>query len=238
MSLATQQSETDAVMTQSAAAKLLHPEDISVGDEVTPAVRSYDYPSFFWCMADPAIMPPNETIRLNVVPHETSKPFKVVAVCLPFVLCEKVDGKFTTFDVRKVQLMRLTPEFAELARMGYATKKRKKLLEAEKVQQQAAAASEPIVDSFNLGESVAFVCPLPVDAEPVSVNALTEDCVASVADGVALLADGVALLADGVALLADGVASAQVVLFEFAVQIPLADPENVGRFFSVVVSQS
>ena len=205
MSLATQQSETEAVTEQSAAAKLLHPEDIRVGDEVTPAIWSYDYPSFFWCMADPAIMPPDETIRLSFVPSETSKPFKVKAVCLPFVLCEKVDGKFTTFDVRKVKLMRLAAEFADLARMGYATKKRKKALEAEKLQNQPATAVAHASEdaSFELAAGVEFQCPLPVDADPVSV-----------------------------------VASAQVVLFEFTVQVPLADSEDVGGFFSVVVRQS
>ena len=218
MSFANLQSEPAAVQPQSGAAKLLHPEDISVGDEVTPAIESYDYPSFFWCMADPAIMPADETIRLSFIPSETSKPYKVVAVCLPFVLCEKIDGKFTTFDVRKVQLMRLTPDFAEVARMSYVTKKRKKVLEAEKLQQQQAiAANEPESDSFELGKGVAFVCPLPVDAEPVTVNALPEA---------------------GDALEEIGDASAQVVLFEFTVQIPLADPEDVGGFFSVVVSQS
>ena len=211
MNLATLQSETDDATAQSTAAKLLHPEDISVGDDVTLAIESYDYPSFVWCMTDPAIMPPDQTIRLSFIPSEVSKPFKVVAVCLPFVLCEKVDGKFRTFDVRKVQLMRLAPGFAEAARMGYATKKRKKAIEAERLQkQQETATNEPDVDSFELGKGVAFVCPLPVDVEPVSVNALVANCGAS----------------------------SQVVLFEFAVQIPFADPENVGRFFSVVVSQS
>lgn len=203
MSLATQNSETDAAALQSAA-KLLHPEDISVGDEVAPAIWSYDYPTFFWCGADTTIMPPDETIRLNFLPSETSKPFKVVAVCLPFVLCEKVDGKFTTFDVRKTKLMRLAPEFAELARMSYASKKRKKVLEAQKVQSQpAAATNDAVEESFELGAGVEFQCPLPSDADPVSVDA-----------------------------------SAQVVLFEFTVQIPLADPEDVSGFFSVVVSQS
>jgi len=210
MSQATQQFESAADSTQATAAKLLHPEDISVGDEITPAIWSYDYPSFFWCMADPAIMPPDETIRLSFLPSVANKPFKVVAVCLPFVLCEKVDGKFQTFDVRKVQLMRLNPDFAELARMGFATKKRKKVLEAEKLQQSEkvqqgpnASASDADADSFELGRGVSFSHPVAVDADPVTVDAL-----------------------------------AQIVLFEFTVQIPLADPEDVGGFFSVVVSQS
>lgn len=213
MSLATQQSEIDAA-TQSTAAKLLHPEDISVGDDVTLAMQSYDYPSFVWAMADPTIMPPDQTIRLSYTPQEISKPFKVVAVCLPFVLCEKVDGKFITFDVRNVQLMRLSPEFADVARMGYASKKRKKQLAAEKLQQQAAA-NEPTADSlelnsFELGKGVAFTCPLPVDASQ------------QIGDSLAQAGDP----------------SAEVVLFELTVQVPLADPEDVGGFFSVVVSQS
>ena len=203
MNTASLPSESVTIEAQSVAAKLLHPEDISAGDDVALAIQSYDYPSFFWCMADPTIMPPNETIRLSFVPQETSKPFKVVAVCLPFVLCEKVDGKRETFDVRNVKLMRLAPDFADAARMGYASKKRRKVLEAEKLQhEKSAAENEPIADSLELGESVALVCPLSVDAEPVTVDA-----------------------------------SAQVVLFEFAVKIPLADPEDVSGFFSVVVSQ-
>lgn len=203
MSLATPKTESDADTTQSAAAKLLHPEDISVGDDITPAIQSYDYPSFFWCTADPAIMPPNETIRLSFYPSAISKPFKVVAVCLPFVLCEKIDGKFTTFDVRQDQLMRLSPDFAEVSRMSYATKKRKKKLEAEKRERrQSAAVNESGPDSFELGKGVAFEEPAAVDATQ------------------------------------NGNDLAQVVLFEFTVQVPLANPEDVSGFFSVVVSQS
>lgn len=201
------QSDIDETVAQSAAAKLLHPEDISVGDNVALAIQSYNYPSFFWCMADPAIMPPDETVRLSFLPTGTSKPFKVVAVCLPFVLCEKVDGKYQTFDVRRVQLMRLAPEFAELARMGYANKKRKKVLAAEKFERQKSvvSASEPAdsqradtpsTDSFVLSDGVAF-------EEPIAGNK-----------------------------------SAEVVLFEFTVQVPFTDPEDVGGFFSVVVRQS
>jgi hypothetical protein len=200
MSNANVQPEIQGSATQSMVARLLHPEDISVGDNVALAIQSYDYPSFCWYMADPAIMPPDQTIRLSFVPQDRSKPFKVIAVCLPFVLCEKVDGKFQTFDVRTVQLMRLEPGFAEAARMGYASKKRRKELIAErearkqaKAQQDQEGASE---DSFELGDGVMF-----------EDSSLSRD-------------------------------SAQVVLFEFTVQVPLADSENVGGFFSVVVSQS
>lgn len=197
MSLANLQSDIDEIVAQSAAAKLLHPEDVSAGDDVALAIQSYDYPSFIWSMVDPTTMPLDETIRLSFVPQETSKPFKVIAVCLPFVLCEKVDGKHETFDVRNVKLMRLAPDFAEAARMGYASKKRRKALEAEKRERrQADETNAQSVDSFELSNGVAF-------EEPISVDA-----------------------------------SAEVVLFEFTVQIPLADSEDVGGFFSVVVSQS
>lgn len=70
------QSDIDETVAQSAAAKLLHPEDISVGDNVTLAIQSYNYPSFFWCMADPAIMPPDETVRLSFLPNGDEQAFQ------------------------------------------------------------------------------------------------------------------------------------------------------------------
>ena len=121
---------------------------------------------------------PSETIRLslhsftrNEQAIQGDRDLPTVHACV-----RKLDGKFKTFDVRNVQLMRLAPDFADAARMGYATKKRKKSVGGRKAfsSQQAIAANEPESDSFELRKRVAIVCPLPFDAEPVTVNALPE----------------------------------------------------------------
>lgn len=81
-------------------------EDIQKGDFITVSTEMMEMPSFFWCCSDTAL-PVDEPVRLRFVPEAAGQPFKVVAVCLPFVYAKNSSGKLTTFDVRQQQLVRL-----------------------------------------------------------------------------------------------------------------------------------
>jgi hypothetical protein len=94
-------------------AKPLAPEEIRVGDFVTPLHMFYDFPSFFW--NDCAIGRRDETVRICTIPESGGVPLKVKSICLPFVLAKYASGERQTLDVRKVRLARLDPDFAKAA---------------------------------------------------------------------------------------------------------------------------
>jgi hypothetical protein len=95
-------------------AKALAPEEIRVGDFVSPLHVFYDFPSFFWC-SDSAIQRREETVRICYLPESGGVPLKVKSLCLPFVLVKKADGTQQTLDIRKVRLARLDTKFAKAA---------------------------------------------------------------------------------------------------------------------------
>ena len=81
-------------------------EDLKPGDFVTALTEMIELPSFLWC-CDSAAAPKDELVRLRYLPRESGEPFKVIAVCLPFVYTKRSNGKLTTFDTRKHQLVKL-----------------------------------------------------------------------------------------------------------------------------------
>jgi hypothetical protein len=104
-------------------AKPLAPEEILVGDFVTPLHVFYDFPSFFW--DDCAIGSRGETVRICYLPESGGVPLKVKSICLPFVLAQHASGEQQTLDIRKVRLARLDSEYAKAA--WKVCKKKKKV---------------------------------------------------------------------------------------------------------------
>jgi hypothetical protein len=96
-----------------ALAKPLAPEEIRVGDFVTPLHVFYDFPSFFW--DDSAIGRRDETVRICYIPETGGVPLKVKSICLPFLLAKHPRGEQQTLDVRRVRLARLDPTYAKTA---------------------------------------------------------------------------------------------------------------------------
>ncbi|WP_182871445.1 hypothetical protein [Stieleria mannarensis] len=81
-------------------------EDIKPGDYVSVLNEIVELPSFLWsCSA--ASLPVEDPVRIRYMPDEAGQPFKVVAVCLPFVYAKRPKGGITTFDTRQHQLVRL-----------------------------------------------------------------------------------------------------------------------------------
>lgn len=81
-------------------------EDLKPGDFVTALTEVIELPSFLWC-CDSAATPKDELVRLRYLPREAGEPFKVMAVCLPFVYTRRANGKLATFDTRKHQVVKL-----------------------------------------------------------------------------------------------------------------------------------
>lgn len=81
-------------------------EDIQRGDFVTVLNEIIELPSFLWCCSS-STLSTDETVRLRTMPHDAGQPMKVVAVCLPFVYTREAQGKLSTLDTRRQQLVRL-----------------------------------------------------------------------------------------------------------------------------------
>jgi hypothetical protein len=81
-------------------------EDLKPGDFVTVLTEILELPSFLWC-CDHATSAREEPVRMRYLPRQSGEPFKVIAVCLPFVYTKGAHGKLATFDTRKHQLVKL-----------------------------------------------------------------------------------------------------------------------------------
>ena len=99
-------------------ARRLHPEDLKVGDDIVITEVSHQFGTFVWCGLDSFQFPADEVVTLTYLANDNHFPQKVVAICLPFVLCEQVDSKHVIHDVRSLQFARLEPSFAEAARIA------------------------------------------------------------------------------------------------------------------------
>ncbi|QEG39254.1 hypothetical protein [Roseimaritima ulvae] len=84
-------------------------EDIQPGDYVTVLNEIVELPSYLWGCSG-GTLPADELVRLRYMPSDAGQPYKVVAVCLPFVYTERPKGGTNTFDTRQNQLVRLDRE--------------------------------------------------------------------------------------------------------------------------------
>ena len=111
-----QQTRTKA--TQAAAnatlAKTLAPEEIRVGDYVTPLHMVAEVPSYYW-FSECWNMPVDQPVRIRFTCGSDGTPLKVTSICLPFVLVKQARGTETTLDLRKCQLARLDCRHARRA---------------------------------------------------------------------------------------------------------------------------
>lgn len=101
----------DSVMERKAS-KRLHPEDLKIGDDVAVSQTYHELATYCWCILDSFQHPPDELIRLSFMDQGDHHPQKVKSICLPYVLCQKSDGKHIVHDLRQLQLTRLDSKFA------------------------------------------------------------------------------------------------------------------------------
>lgn len=95
-------------------AKSLAPEDVRLGDYVSPLHEVYDFASFLWG-CDDALEDRAQTVPVRFVAEGSGVPLKVKAVCLPFVLVKHPTHGAYTLDVRRHQLARLDKTYAKRA---------------------------------------------------------------------------------------------------------------------------
>ncbi len=118
-------SQTEPASAESTLAKSLAPEDVRVGDYVTPLHEIREWPAFFW-FCDSSFDQHQEMLRVRLLPENTGAPLKVQSVCLPFVLVKPAKGKAFTLDVRRSRLARISKSYARLARKSQKNKKKKR----------------------------------------------------------------------------------------------------------------
>ena len=93
--------------------RLVHPEDLVVGDRVAISSVTYELPTYHWCGADSFQFPPGELVRLTLKANDGHYPMTIKSICLPYVLCKRIDKQHAVYDLRQLQLTRLDREFAD-----------------------------------------------------------------------------------------------------------------------------
>jgi hypothetical protein len=93
----------------------LAPEDLRPGQDVAILSEVHECPTWLWCSELPGLRA-DEFVRLQSLGRGSGRPLRIKAVCLPFVLVTRSDGKSRTLDVRRVQLVKLDGAYAKLTR--------------------------------------------------------------------------------------------------------------------------
>ncbi len=81
-------------------------EDINRGDYVTVLNEIVELPSFLWSCSSVSLAA-DEPVRTRYLPRDAGQPYKVIAVCLPFVYTKRPRGGVVAIDTRQQQLVRL-----------------------------------------------------------------------------------------------------------------------------------
>jgi hypothetical protein len=93
----------------------LAPEELRPGQDVAILSEIIECPTWLWHCEAPGSRV-DELVRLQVIGRHSGRPLRIKAVCLPFVLVTKCDGKPRTLDVRRVQVVKLDRGYAKLVR--------------------------------------------------------------------------------------------------------------------------
>ncbi|QDT53278.1 hypothetical protein Pan44_12940 [Caulifigura coniformis] len=107
---------SDSILkTVTTVAARLAPEDLRPGQDIAVLTEILECPTWLW-PGEVSGVRPDEPVRLQITGRGSGRPLRIKAVCLPFVLVSRIDGKFRTLDVRRVQLVKLDRDFAKLVR--------------------------------------------------------------------------------------------------------------------------
>ena len=110
---------------ETALAATIAPEDLRCGDYVSLLNEVFEFPSWLWNY-DAQFGKGNEFVRVQLPSRDGGTPLKVKAICLPFVLLRTPKGKYRRVDLRGVQLVRLSREYAKRAWLAMRKKKKQK----------------------------------------------------------------------------------------------------------------
>jgi hypothetical protein len=88
--------------------------------------ETVELPSFFWLDTPPGCR--DELVTVRYMPAKNGLPWKIKAICLPFVFVEPPQGESQTMDIRRVQLARLPNGYARRVRKEIRKKGRSRLI--------------------------------------------------------------------------------------------------------------
>jgi hypothetical protein len=112
------QTKANHAAAEATLAKTLAPEEIRVGDYVTPLHVVAEVPSWYW-FSESWNLPVDEPVRIRFTSPSEGLPLKVKSLCLPFVLVKQASGERLTLDLRKCQLARLNRRYSKSAWKAY-----------------------------------------------------------------------------------------------------------------------
>lgn len=90
-------------------------EDLNIGDDVAILNETFETPGWIWD-CDTSTHSPQEPVRTRYASRDPGIPFRVEAICLPFVFLESPRKKYRTIDLRMVQLVRVSAAYAKRVR--------------------------------------------------------------------------------------------------------------------------
>jgi hypothetical protein len=128
MSAATTQSE-HSLQTVS---RRLAAEDIQIGSYITVVQQISELVSFLW-MGDTLPEGREQPVLYRHTPSNCGEPYRVLAVCLPFVLTEDISEEAAILDLRQCEVTQLSAGYVEAVRQkrqesnaGKSAKKRRR----------------------------------------------------------------------------------------------------------------
>jgi hypothetical protein len=104
--------ESEPTQFETTLASRIASEDIRPGDVVSVLNEVFELPSFLWCCSGISLET-DKPVRLPFMSRSSGRPFKVLAICLPFVYVKDPGDALSTFDTRRHQLVRLEPKTAK-----------------------------------------------------------------------------------------------------------------------------
>jgi hypothetical protein len=95
-------------------ARPLGAEDVRRGQYVSVLDEFQEWPSFLWNSCEVGNDPSqNALVRVRVKSPRAGIPLKVRSICLPFIQVQSPDRQTEVLDLRKVQLVLLTDDYAK-----------------------------------------------------------------------------------------------------------------------------
>lgn len=99
---------------ESTLARPVAADDIRRGDFVAVLNEIHEFPSFLW-PCDSELTPIHQPVRMQWRTADGGQPLKVIDFCLPFVLVKCPSGRHQSLDMRSVQLVKLSQDYARRA---------------------------------------------------------------------------------------------------------------------------
>ncbi|AMV19730.1 hypothetical protein [Planctomyces sp. SH-PL14] len=90
-------------------------EDLKIGDDVAILNETFETPGWIWD-CDINTHSPQEPVRTRYASRDPGVPFRVQAICLPFVFLKSPRKEHRTIDLRMVQLVRVSAAYAKCVR--------------------------------------------------------------------------------------------------------------------------